>query len=670
MSLTVLLLMLFPLGNSGSGSAGRIALHIKTQNTYFGSYLAFSKAADNPANTGAAGTVYIKDVVKGFDRHRLLLNNLGGPTNRYATVEEGADVTDFAFDEVEVLRQASLHFVTSVPTSVDARVLRGDRTGLIHLHDQQTMTAEHEESRLKAFTSGMNFVVDEGGELIVPAYTYVYGDHSHAVRWFGRLTGVSLFVVGQDKSVYLGATAHTAYLQNGTYLYVDTPGNIKFGTLDLRGSSAMEFAPDVAMRAEIGYVDVRYQAAVYAESVYLKASQVNVEAGATVTVAAINRSRDLLDSSEGEGVTVATSCCGTGAGHASHGGGIYNSDNTPVNAGGSYYGSLRFPEQRGSRGGNSNSTAGGLGGGVIDLLVGRRAFIDGSVLADASAGSTSSGGGSGGSVLIRADVFEGYGTVSATGGAGVTGGSGGRIAVHTKAANHFSGKLTARGGVGTRPYLSSGGPGSVYVEETRYGFPYRKLYLDNSEQHWDQYYTLDEPSRREHHFHELHLTNNASIHLVAGQQVNLTVVKVFGDRSGRLHLHVNHTARLEETQTVTKTPLNLWIDHHSRIYLSPLVYVLGVGEVALKWEGEIIGVRHLRIVPGRNIRFGSRAQTSVLNDGVYVAGQPGWFRFGSFELGAEASIALPPPQGLRLTVGFLVRSDCFLLFCCCCFGKI
>lgn len=90
--------MLFPLGNSGSGSAGRIALHIKTQNTYFGSYLAFSKAADNPANTGAAGTVYIKDVVKGFDRHRLLLNNLGGPTNRYATVEEGADVTDFAFD--------------------------------------------------------------------------------------------------------------------------------------------------------------------------------------------------------------------------------------------------------------------------------------------------------------------------------------------------------------------------------------------------------------------------------------------------------------------------------------------------------------------------------------------------------------------------------------------
>jgi hypothetical protein len=68
----------------------------------------------------------------------------------------------------------------------------------------------------------------------------------------------------------------------------------------------------------------------------------------------------------------------------------------------------------------------------------------------------------------------------------------------------------------------------------------------------------------------------------------------------------------------------------------------------------MIGVRHLRIVPGRVIEFGSQAQTSFVNEGVYEAGTPGWFRFGSFELGAGASIALPPPQGLRLTVGFLV----------------
>ena len=641
-------------GHSGSGAAGRIALHLRTENTFFGSYLAFSSPADLPANTGAAGTVYLKDVVKGFDRHRLFVNNRGGPINRYATVEEGTSITSFQFDEVEVLRQGSLHFVTSVPTTMNARLLRGDRSGLIHVHDQQTMTAEYEDSRLKAFTTGMNFIIDEGAELIVPAYTYIYGDHDHAVHWLGQLTGVSLFVVGQEKTVYLGATARTAYLQNGTYLYVDSPGNITFGTLDLRGKSSMEFGPDVSMHAEIGFVDVRYLASIKSESIHLKTSRFSVEAGATVTVAAGDRPNDRLDSSEGQGATVTATCCGSAAGHASVGGGVYQADQTVTTLGGGYYGSLRLPQHRGSHGGNSSSTVGGRGGGIMQLTVGGRAFIDGDLLADASPGGTYSGGGSGGSILLQTNIFEGYGTVSVTGGAGATGGSGGRIAVYTKAANHFSGTLTAKGGLGTGPYLSSGGPGSVYVEELRFGFPYRKLYLDNSKHHWDQYYMLDEPGVTSYLFDELHLINNASLQMVAGRQQNLTVVKAVGDRTGRVHAHANHTVMIDINQRVTKTPVNLWIDRQSRVFLAPLVYILGVGQVALKWEGEIIGVRHLRIVPGRNIQFGSQAQTSFMNDGVYVAGEPGWFRFGSFELGAGASIALPPPQGLRLTVGFLV----------------
>jgi hypothetical protein len=50
------------------------------------------------------------------------------------------------------------------------------------------------------------------------------------------------------------------------------------------------------------------------------------------------------------------------------------------------------------------------------MLIGARAFIDGSVLADASAGSSSSGGGSGGSILIQTAELEGFGTVTANGG--------------------------------------------------------------------------------------------------------------------------------------------------------------------------------------------------------------------------------------------------------------
>lgn len=356
----------------------------------------------------------------------------------------------------------------------------------------------------------------------------------------------------------------------------------------------------------------------------------------------------------GEGVSVTTSCCGTGAGHASHGGGSYNSDNSLSMPGGNYYGSLYYPSLRGSSGGASGAAAPGQGGGVISLTVGGRAFVDGNIMADASSGTMNAGGGSGGSVLIVADIFEGYGTVSANGGAGFGGGSGGRIAVHTKTANHFSGQLTAKGGEGKGPYLAHGGPGSVYIEETQYGFPYRKFFLDNDDHHWDQYYTLDETQKNEYFFHELHLNQNASLQMVAGRPQNLTVVKVIGDRTGRIHLHANHTARVEEDQPLTKMPINLWVDRSARVYLSTLVYIFGIGQIAFKWEGEVIGVRHLRIVPGRNIEFGSQAQTSFVEDGSYVPGTPGWFRFGSFELGFGANIALPPPQGLRLTVGFLV----------------
>jgi len=59
-------------------------------------------------------------------------------------------------------------------------------------------------------------------------------------------------------------------------------------------------------------------------------------------------------------------------------------------------------------------------------------------------------------------------------------------------------------------------------------------------------------------------------------------------------LQADQTCYLEEYQPLTKLPINLWIDNGSRAYLSPLIYILGQGEIALKWNGEMIGVRHIR----------------------------------------------------------------------------
>ena len=74
----------------------------------------------------------------------------------------------------------------------------------------------------------------------------------------------------------------------------------------------------------------------------------------------------------------------------------------------------------------------------------------------------------------------------------------------------------------------------------------------------------------------------------------------------------------------------------------------------LKWEGEIIGMQHLRIVPGRNIAIGKNALTSSFMDDVYEAGIPGKFQFSSVELGANSTLTFPRPMGMDFTVGYLV----------------
>ena len=124
----------------------------------------------------------------------------------------------------------------------------------------------------------------------------------------------------------------------------------------------------------------------------------------------------------------------------------------------------------------------------------------------------------------------------------------------------------------------------------------------------------------------------------------------------------NQTAFLEEYQTLTKLPINLWIDQGARAFLSPLIYILGLGEIALKWNGEMISVRHIRIIPGRVISIERQAMTSLIEDGELIVGTPGTFQFASMELGAKALMELPPPMPLLLTVGILVSQSHILAF--------
>ncbi|XP_047328545.1 uncharacterized protein LOC124931994 [Impatiens glandulifera] len=94
--------------------------------------------------------------------------------------------------------------------------------------------------------------------------------------------------------------------------------------------------------------------------------------------------------------------------------------------------SLHQPCSFGSKGGTTSKEEdyGGKGGGLISLHVEGYIEINGSVLADGGNGGIKGGGGSGGSIFIKALKMTGCGYISASGGNGFAGGGGGRVSIH------------------------------------------------------------------------------------------------------------------------------------------------------------------------------------------------------------------------------------------------
>lgn len=652
-------------GTSGAGSGGRISINCSTVIGFEGNFNAYGGAGFTDSDAGGAGTVYLEDIRSFQPYRRLLLDNKNRPIDKYSTIDE-VGMTEYNFDEVHLLNKASLHVRdTGTSTRMDIRKLVGDRSGLLHVHRNQFLVAEFEEAVRKAFTSGVNLIVDEDGEIQLPGISYIYGrginlldayPEDRSVQIFGTFTGVLDLILGFETLMYLGPTARTALLTNGAYTYKDNGGNIRFGTTDARGYSFMKYAPNISMNATLGKMDVRYKAVVSAESIFVAISILNVEAGARLTTSAVDRPLDTLDEVLGSGSFNANLGMATGGGHASVGGGFYDGSKQVIQAGGDYYNSLYIPKMRGSAGGNTSRCTSGSGGGIIDLKVSSSLLVDGDIASDGSPGDSSCGGGSGGSVYIESSTLEGHGVVSVQGGAGRTGGAGGRTAFYIDTEIYFFGLQNSTGGEGDGSYMADGGPGSVFIQDIRYKRPYKQLYLDNSQRTWDHYLILDEVGITTYEFNDVHMYRNVSLQIKEDSTVTktLTINKIYGDKTSRIHVKTNQTAHLEEDQSLTKTLFNLWVDAGAKVFLSQLVYIMGLGEVAFFWSGEIIGVQHLRIVPGRAITIGPMAQTSSYISGVYTAGIPGWFVFGSLELGSGAVMELPPPVGLKLTVSKMV----------------
>ncbi|KAF3442933.1 hypothetical protein FNV43_RR16851 [Rhamnella rubrinervis] len=158
---------------------------------------------------------------------------------------------------------------------------------------------------------------------------------------------------------------------------------------------------------------------------------------------------------------------GSGGGHGGRGASCVT-DNTKlpddVWGGDAYsWSSLDEPASYGSKGGTTSKEEkyGGEGGGRIWLEMNSTIDISGNLFADGGDGGIKGGGGSGGSIYIKAHRMTGSGRISAAGGNGFAGGGGGRISINVFS-RHDDTQFFIHGGRSLGCPENSGAAGTYY----------------------------------------------------------------------------------------------------------------------------------------------------------------------------------------------------------------
>ena len=629
-------------GTGGGGSGGRVGLYLQKAMSFEGHLQA---QGGSGKDAGAAGTLYIQDNNKRIPRKRLWIDNLAIANNKPQTVLYEADRVNFLFDELRLkgMSRFEIYNLQRKLQTIQVTNFVSDGVGEIAIRKNQTLLAEVLEAKESHLTLTTNIYVEEGANLVVASNLTVDGA---TLTLDGKLSNVRHLVVESGSAVKFGITSQTTLMENNNFVFQSDPGTQQFASVTLKSGS--DFGAPLNLKLSVGKLDMKSGVTLQGKFVDIKSKSLLIGRGATLST---NDIMETESSAGGKGQSSGNG--GSGGGHGSAGGRGYNSL-----AGGIPYGTVYEPDQPGSPGGyGSAGNTAGKGGGVIridtDILEN-----DGSITANGGDASQRSqaGGGSGGSVYISTrSVFSGTGTVSANGGraddAGGCG-AGGRVAVHLKSQFAYRGTLEALGGIsssGGKP----GGPGTVYIKDVRYKLFFEQLHVDNQGQSWENYVTLNE-SKTSYHFNELHLVRKASLRMAHNSNMTdiatLSIGKLFGDRTGLLHLYDGHKAIIEVVEaqlTTTKTPVNFRIDNGAEAIMATTVYIVGDGAVALQCNGTLNGIRNLYVTQKRVVILQKGSRTLRDNE------PPGTFMFSNVKLFSGSSVTMEDEIVMKIIVGFL-----------------
>ena len=626
----------------GGGSGGRIGIFLQKPMSFEGVLTAEGGFGQK---TGAAGTLYILDNKKLIPRKRLWIKNRKAANNKPQTVLYEADITDYLFDELLLngMSRFEIYNLQRIFQTIRVTNFVSDGVGEIAIREKQTMLAEVLEAKESHLTLTTNIYVEKGANLVMASNLTVDGA---TLTLDGKLSNVRDLVVESGSAVKFGITSQTTLMENSQFVFQSDPGTQQFASVTLKSGS--DFGAPLNLKLSVGKLDMKSGVTLQGKFIEIKSKTLVIGRGATLTT---NNSIEAEGGDGGSGRV--SSNGGSGGGHGSRGGSGYSGL-----VGGNPYGTLYKPDQPGRPGGDGNAgNTAGKGGGVIRIDT-DALDNDGFITANGGQASSGSraGGGSGGSVYITVEsTFSGTGTVSANGGLGDGAGgcgAGGRVSIHLKSQYAYLGSLQALGGMSSSS-ASSGGPGTVYIQDIRFKLSYNQLHIDNQGQSWEKYITLNE-NKTLYHFDELHMVRKASLRILPdsnlGQISTLSIAKLYGDRSGLLHLYQSHKAVIEVVEaqlTTTKTPVNLRVDNGAEAVMATTVYIVGDGAVALQCNGTLSGIRNFYITQTRVVKLQKGSKTSRDNE------PPGTFKFSNVKLFSGSSVTMEDEIEMKIIVGFL-----------------
>ena len=237
--------------NSGGGSGGRLAIDTSTENKYIGEFTAIGGTSGDPSKdtsqyAGGPGTVFLKDARNQYAYTQLRLDNKGRTWDHFVTLDDS--VESYTFDELHLVRKAAIHLVPNGKhLNLTVHKVEGDRTGLIHVHANQTLKAEFLDAMYTITRTAANFKLDRDSNAIMATSVHVVGRAEVAFEWNGRLINVQHFYLAYKRTIKIGFYAHTAGIAAGKYRFIDDYGTFRFSTLEFGSNTTIPYPPPMGV---------------------------------------------------------------------------------------------------------------------------------------------------------------------------------------------------------------------------------------------------------------------------------------------------------------------------------------------------------------------------------------------------------------------------------------